>query len=191
MKHLTKWDIAIAVASSGIAVLLINNSRIAHIQFKIPLKINEFVICNISHNSQLVHLIDIANLFILVVLLINSGGIAHFQFKIPLKIDEFSTYNISHNSQLAHLINIAKLFIRDEAPMIHKFAFEAIDQTFMISYKKYLIYWKPKARRFAYFLLKISDSTYAINPGTEDIITFPLNIAIIKGNFTDIIEYKH
>lgn len=63
-------------------------------------------------------------------LLISGGRTAHSRFKIPLKIDEFSTCNISRNSQLARLINVAKLFIWDEAPMMHKFVFEAVDRTF-------------------------------------------------------------
>ncbi|CAB5190399.1 unnamed protein product [Rhizophagus irregularis] len=33
----------------------------------------------------------------------------------------------AHSSQLACLINAAKLFIWDEAPMMHKFVFEAVD----------------------------------------------------------------
>ena len=63
-------------------------------------------------------------------LLLSGGRTAHSRFKIPLKIDEFSTCNISRNNQLAHLINIAKLFIWDEAPMMHKFVFEAVDRKF-------------------------------------------------------------
>ncbi|PKY57229.1 hypothetical protein RhiirA4_283232, partial [Rhizophagus irregularis] len=41
-------DIAIAVASSGIAALLLSGGRTAHSRFKIPLKIDEFSTCNIS-----------------------------------------------------------------------------------------------------------------------------------------------
>jgi ATP-dependent DNA helicase PIF1 len=63
-------------------------------------------------------------------LLLNGGRTAHSRFKIPLKIDEFSTCNISRNTQLARLINEAKIFIWDEAPMMHKFVFEAVDRTF-------------------------------------------------------------
>src|ERR1044071_8403523 len=63
-------------------------------------------------------------------LLISGGRTAHSRFKIPFKLDEFSTCNISRNSKLAHLINITKLFVWYEAPMMHKFAFEAVDRTF-------------------------------------------------------------
>ena len=57
-------DIAIAVASSGIAALLISDGRTAHSRFKIPLKVDEFSTCNISCNSQLARLINAAKLFI-------------------------------------------------------------------------------------------------------------------------------
>ena len=62
-------------------------------------------------------------------LLINGGRTAHTRFKIPIKLNEFSTCNISRGSKEAHLINMAKLFIWDEALMMHKFAFEAVDRT--------------------------------------------------------------
>jgi ATP-dependent DNA helicase PIF1 len=64
------------------------------------------------------------------VLLIIGGRTAHSRFKIPLKVNESSTCNISQNSKEARLINLAKLIIWDEAPIIHKFAFEMLNQTF-------------------------------------------------------------
>ena len=60
-------------------------------------------------------------------LLIDGGRTAHSRFKIPIKLTETSTCNISRGSKEAHLINAADLFIWDEAPPIHKFAFEAVD----------------------------------------------------------------
>ena len=63
-------------------------------------------------------------------LLIDSGRTAHSQFRIPLKLNDLSICNISRRSMEAHLINSAKLIIWDEALMLHKFAFEAIDRTF-------------------------------------------------------------
>ena len=62
--------------------------------------------------------------------LISGGRTAHSRFKIPINLDLCSTCNISRRSKKARLINITKLFIWDEALMIHKFAFEAIDRTF-------------------------------------------------------------
>jgi hypothetical protein len=63
-------------------------------------------------------------------LLIDGGRTAYSRFRIPLKLDELSTCNISRRSREAHLINAAKLFIWDEAPMLYRFAFEAVDRTF-------------------------------------------------------------
>ncbi|XP_019195688.1 PREDICTED: uncharacterized protein LOC109189535 [Ipomoea nil] len=54
---------------------------------------------------------------------------AHSRFAIPISINEDSTCNISHGSQLAELIVQSKLIIWDEAPMMHKFCFEALDRT--------------------------------------------------------------
>src|SRR5580698_7347111 len=45
-------DIALAVATSGIAALLLEGGRTAHSRFKIPLKIDETSTCNISSNSE-------------------------------------------------------------------------------------------------------------------------------------------
>ena len=79
----SEYGIAIAVASSGIAALLLNGERTAH-----------------------------------------------SRFKIPIKLTKDSTLDISYQSELAELIRQTKLFIWDEAPMAHKFAFEAVDKTF-------------------------------------------------------------
>ena len=43
-----KGDIALNVASSGIASLLLPSGRTAHSRFKIPLNINEDSTCNIK-----------------------------------------------------------------------------------------------------------------------------------------------
>ena len=165
-------------------------------------------------------------------LLINGGRTAHTRFKIPIKLNEFSTCNISRGSKEAHLINMAKLFIWDEAPMMHKFAFEAVDRTlrditqvdklfggkifiFGGDFRQILpviphasraeivsaslsqsFIWKYmkimkltinmrlyethsnfqnnlKQKEFANFLLKIGDGKYPVIPNTENIITLP------------------
>src|SRR6266480_1721463 len=56
--------IAIAVASSGIAALLLDGRRTAHSKFKIPLKITESSVLNISHDSKLGQLIKQTKLII-------------------------------------------------------------------------------------------------------------------------------
>uniref|UniRef100_A0A0R0EHY4 ATP-dependent DNA helicase n=1 Tax=Glycine max TaxID=3847 RepID=A0A0R0EHY4_SOYBN len=62
-------------------------------------------------------------------LLLPGGRTAHSKFKISVPIFEDSTCNILQGSQLAELLNQTNLIIWDEAPMAHKFCFEALDQT--------------------------------------------------------------
>ncbi|XP_019238147.1 PREDICTED: uncharacterized protein LOC109218248 [Nicotiana attenuata] len=62
-------------------------------------------------------------------LLLPGGRTAHSRFAIPLNPTEDSTCNIKQGSPLAKLIVKAKLIIWDEAPMMHKYYFEALDQT--------------------------------------------------------------
>ncbi|XP_031124261.1 uncharacterized protein LOC116026976 [Ipomoea triloba] len=62
-------------------------------------------------------------------LLLPGGRTAHSRFSIPISVNEDSTCNINQGSQLAELIVHAKLIIWDEAPMMHKHCFEALDKT--------------------------------------------------------------
>ncbi|XP_019183654.1 PREDICTED: uncharacterized protein LOC109178476 [Ipomoea nil] len=62
-------------------------------------------------------------------LLLPGGRTAHSRFAIPISVNEDSTCNISDGSPLAELIFQRKLIIWDEAPMMHKFCFEALDRT--------------------------------------------------------------
>ena len=57
-------DIALAVASSGIAALLLQNGRTAHSRFKIPLNLNEFSTCYITKQSDIAKLIISAKLIL-------------------------------------------------------------------------------------------------------------------------------
>ncbi len=180
-------------------------------------------------------------------LLISGGRTAHSRFKIPIKLDESSTCNISPRSKEAHLISLAKLLIWDEAPMMHKFAFEAVDRTFRDITQvdkpfggKVFVFggdfrqvlpviphgsradvvsaslsrssiWKHmkimkltinmrlyqitntqenlKQRNFAEFLLKIGNGTYPIIQGTENMVKLPSEIIIPEGNLTDLINF--
>ncbi|KAK9292365.1 hypothetical protein L1049_020332 [Liquidambar formosana] len=63
-------------------------------------------------------------------LLLPGGRTAHSCFKIPINLHESSTCSISMQSPLAELIQKAHLIIWDEAPMIHRYAFKAVDRTF-------------------------------------------------------------
>uniref|UniRef100_A0A0R0JM12 ATP-dependent DNA helicase n=1 Tax=Glycine max TaxID=3847 RepID=A0A0R0JM12_SOYBN len=62
-------------------------------------------------------------------LLLPGGRTAHSRFKIPIPIFEDSTCNIHQGTELAELLNQTSLIIWDEAPMAHKFCFEALDQS--------------------------------------------------------------
>ena len=62
-------------------------------------------------------------------LLLPGSRTAHSKFKIPVPIFEDSTCNIHQGSELAELLNQTSLIIWDEAPMAHKFCFEALDQS--------------------------------------------------------------
>jgi ATP-dependent DNA helicase PIF1 len=62
-------------------------------------------------------------------LLIPGGRTAHSRFCIPLNVDEYTTCSIHPKSDLAALIAKARLIIWDEAPMMHKHCFEAVDRT--------------------------------------------------------------
>src|SRR5206468_4983468 len=63
-------------------------------------------------------------------LLLDGGRTAHSTFKIPFKTTEDSVLNVNPDSELARLIKCATLIIWDEAPMTHRFAFEAVDKSF-------------------------------------------------------------
>ncbi|KAG4042566.1 hypothetical protein PC123_g21947 [Phytophthora cactorum] len=58
-----------------------------------------------------------------------GGRTAHSTFKIPLKLNDTSTCSIYKQSNLKGLIQKASLVIRDEAPMTHRHAFEAVDRS--------------------------------------------------------------
>ena len=63
-------------------------------------------------------------------LLIPGGRTAHSRFGIPIQIFENSTCPIKPEDPLAQLIVESKLIIWDEAPILHRHCFEAVDKTF-------------------------------------------------------------
>nr|XP_043616381.1 ATP-dependent DNA helicase pif1-like [Erigeron canadensis] len=63
-------------------------------------------------------------------LLLEGGLTAHSRFAIPINITETSFCCIRPDSDLAGLIRQTKLIIWDEALMVHKHSFEALDRTF-------------------------------------------------------------
>ncbi|XP_052171523.1 uncharacterized protein LOC127787502 [Diospyros lotus] len=62
-------------------------------------------------------------------LLLLGGRTTHSRFSIPLNPIEDSTCNIRQGSPLAELIAKTKLIIWDEALMMHRYCFEALDKT--------------------------------------------------------------
>jgi hypothetical protein len=62
-------------------------------------------------------------------LLLLGGKTAHSRFKIPIELHDESTCNITQQMKVAELVRKANLIIWDEAPMMHRRAFEAIDRT--------------------------------------------------------------
>jgi ATP-dependent DNA helicase PIF1 len=71
-------------------------------------------------------------------LLLPGGRTAHSKFKIPVPTLDNSTCEIEHNDDYAALLKQTKLIIWDEAPMAHRFTFEALERTLrdvMSSYK--------------------------------------------------------
>jgi len=62
-------------------------------------------------------------------LILPGGRTTHSKFKIPVPTLEHSVCNITKGSELSDLMKLANLIIWDEAPMAHKFCFEALDQT--------------------------------------------------------------
>ncbi|XP_057451794.1 uncharacterized protein LOC130743562 [Lotus japonicus] len=62
-------------------------------------------------------------------LLLPGGRTTHSRFSIPVSINEISTCNLRHGSPKAELLKKASLIIWDEAPMLNKHCFEALDRS--------------------------------------------------------------
>ncbi|OWZ01520.1 Helitron helicase [Phytophthora megakarya] len=58
------------------------------------------------------------------------GRMAHFAFELPLDPHETSTCNIGSRSFDDALLKRANIIVWDEAPMSHRFQYEALDRTF-------------------------------------------------------------
>ncbi|KAF1872278.1 hypothetical protein Lal_00028186 [Lupinus albus] len=62
-------------------------------------------------------------------LLLPGGRKAHSKFKIRVPSFDNSVCNIHQGTELAELLKQTKLIIWDEAPMTHKYCFEALDKS--------------------------------------------------------------
>ncbi len=58
-----------------------------------------------------------------------GGRTTHSRFKIPIDLHDELTCNITEQMKVAELVRKADLIIWDEAPMMHRRVFEAIDRT--------------------------------------------------------------
>ncbi|XP_061341690.1 uncharacterized protein LOC133288015 [Gastrolobium bilobum] len=94
-------------------------------------------------------------------LLLPGGRTAHSRFRIPIQINEDSTCNIRPKSTIAELLSKTKLIIWDEAPMVHRFCFEALDRTLRD-------------------VLRISDTSYVDMP-------FGGKVVVLGGDFRQIL----
>ncbi|CAN1760453.1 ATP-dependent DNA helicase PIF1 [Linum perenne] len=61
--------------------------------------------------------------------LLPDASTTHSLFKIPLEVYHSSTCAIRKGTQQVELLKAATLIIWDEAPMIHRLSFEAVDRT--------------------------------------------------------------
>ncbi|XP_024965800.1 uncharacterized protein LOC112506002 [Cynara cardunculus var. scolymus] len=61
-------------------------------------------------------------------LLLPNGRTTHSRFHIPINVTTESTCEIRHGTTLVELLMRTSLIIWDEAPMAHKFCFEALDK---------------------------------------------------------------
>jgi ATP-dependent DNA helicase PIF1 len=62
-------------------------------------------------------------------LLLPGGRTAHSKFKIPVPCEDNATCKIEYGDDHAQLLQQTKLIIWDEAPMAHRFCFEALNAT--------------------------------------------------------------
>jgi hypothetical protein len=58
-----------------------------------------------------------------------GGRTAHSRFKIPIDLHDESTCNITQQMKVAELVRKVDLIFWDEAPMMHRRAFETVDRT--------------------------------------------------------------
>ena len=61
--------------------------------------------------------------------LLPGGRTAHSRFRIPLDVDDQSSCGIKMGTDISELLQNTDLIIWDEAPMVKKYAFEAIDRS--------------------------------------------------------------
>lgn len=71
-------------------------------------------------------------------MLLPGGRTTHSKFSIPIVINDCSTCNINLGSHKAEMLKKASLIIWDEAPMVNKHCFEALDRSLSDIMKPYM-----------------------------------------------------
>ena len=134
LAHLrAQGKVALAVASSGIAALLIEGGRTAHSRFKIPVPAHETSTCRCPPrlcNLYMQH----PSLYNLFFTCLSFPRIIHCMQLAGCAVCEGVTENlhlcrIRAQSDLAELIRQAELIVWDKAPMMPRYVYEAVSST--------------------------------------------------------------
>ncbi|RYR34831.1 hypothetical protein Ahy_A10g049884 isoform E [Arachis hypogaea] len=114
-------------------------------------------------------------------LLLPNGRTAHSRFKIPLNIIENFVCNIKPGSPQAILLLKAKLIIWDEAPMVSRYCYEALDKCLGDIIRIFF-----KARTILAPTLdiveEVNNHLMAIIPGGEKLYLSSYSICMDEGN---------
>lgn len=61
--------------------------------------------------------------------MLRNGRTAHKTFKLPLNLNEYATCDVTPNSDTGKLLSNCSIIVWDEAPMMHKHGFEALNRS--------------------------------------------------------------
>ncbi|KAL7090470.1 hypothetical protein ACP275_12G042900 [Erythranthe tilingii] len=124
-------------------------------------------------------------------LLLPGGRITHSRFGLPIIVHESSTCSIKQQSPQAELLIEAKLIIWDEAPMMHRFCFEALDRTM----RSILNSEKPfgEIREFAEWILRIGNGEAGDYNNGEASIEIPEDMLIRESEdaFSELLQFVY
>ncbi|XP_057418496.1 uncharacterized protein LOC130712693 [Lotus japonicus] len=154
-------------------------------------------------------------------LLLPGGRTVHFRFSIPISINEISTCNLRQGSPKAELLKKASLIIWDEAPMLNKHCFEALDRSLNDIMKTRSIYGydipfggkvvvmkltvnirlqnanssssSAEMKEFADWLLQVGDGTVTTIREAESLIEIPPDLLIepCKDPLLEIVNFSY
>ncbi|GAU49129.1 hypothetical protein TSUD_376720 [Trifolium subterraneum] len=107
-------------------------------------------------------------------LLLPGGRTAHSKFKIPVPTLDNSVCEIEHNDDRAGLLKQTKLIIWDEAPMAHRFTFEALERTLRDSNDN-----SDEIKKFSDWLLKEGEGKLSVPNDGYAAVDIPKELLII------------